>query len=154
VTAANERTVCVRFDERPYEWRVITDSRGWEDLIDDVLSPPSAERPWWVHGQRSLAVGEPHDPSEASTLLLVTVSAKGGAGYYREMPNGVISGWVTRNPQPLSDPPVLAFSAQGGTTFPSDAVIELSELRRAIEEFLHTGHRPESVAWQESEWIQ
>lgn len=154
VTAANERTVCARFDDRPYEWRAITDSRGWADLVDDVLSPPPAERPWWVHGQRSLAVGEPHDPNEGSTLMLVTVSARGGAAYYRDMPNSVVRGWVTRNPHPLSDPPALAFSAQGGTAFPPDAVVELNELRRVVEEFLNTGSRPECIAWQESEWIQ
>ncbi|MGH8574972.1 MAG: hypothetical protein ACREX8_20745, partial [Gammaproteobacteria bacterium] len=128
MTAASERTVCVRFDDRPYEWRAITDPRGWADLVDEVLSPPPVERPWWVHGQRSLAVGEPHDPSEGSTLLLLTVGAKGGAAYYREMPNGVVRGWVTHNTHPFSDPLILAFSAQGGATFPSDAVVELSEL--------------------------
>jgi Immunity protein Imm1 len=154
VTATNERAVSVRFDDRPYEWRAVLDQRGWDDLVDDVLSPPPEDRPWWVNGQRSLAVGEPHDPGEGSTLLLVTVSTEGGAAYYRDIPDGVVHGWVTRNAHPFPDPPVLAFSAQGGTAFPSDAVIGLDELRAAIEEFLITGSRPRCVAWQESEWLQ
>jgi len=154
VNAAPEHTICVRFDERPYEWRTVTDSRGWAALVDEVLSPPSADSPWWVRGHRILSVGDPHDPSDGPTLLLVAVSAGGGAAYYRDMPNGVVNGWVTHNPHPISDAPVLAFSAQGGTSFAPDAVIDLDDLRQALDEFLSTGRRPRCVAWQESEWIQ
>lgn len=146
--------MCVRFDERPYEWRAVTDSRGWADLVDEVLSPPPTGSPWWVRGHRTLSVGDPHDPRDGPTLLLVAVSANGGAAYYRDMPNGVVQGWVTHNPDPISDAPVLAFSAQGGTSFTPDAVVDLGDLRRAIDEFLETGRRPQCVAWQESEWIQ
>jgi hypothetical protein len=154
VTAVTERTVCVRFDERPYEWRTVTDSRGWADLIDQVLTPPPVDSPWWVHGHRILSVGDPHDPTEGLTLFFVAVGAGGGAAYYRDMPNGVARGWVTHNPDPAPNAPALAFSAQGGTSFTPDAVVDLDDLRRVIDEFLESGRRPECVAWQEAEWIQ
>jgi hypothetical protein len=146
--------VSVWFDDRPYEWRVVTDPRGWPALVDEILTPPPADGPWWVRGHRVLSVGAPHDPREGSTFLLVAVSAVGGAAYYRALSDGgEVEGWVSHNSEPMPGAPALAFSAQGGTHFPPEAVLGMDDLRRAIGEFLG-GVRPQSVDWRVSEWVQ
>lgn len=150
------RVVFVRFDDRPHEWRSVRDPRGYRQLVDDIMSEPAANSPHWVRGHRDIIVGDDcgRPDSDTATILSVVVNNGYGAAYYRDVADGVVSGWVAENPEPFPNPPRLVFSSQGWNAFPATAVLSRTHLRELVEEFVTTGHRPECVTWQDSEWIR
>lgn len=161
MTSVATRVASVHFDERPHEWRSVHDPRGYAHLVADILTPPPADSPAWVRGHRIIIIGEhPYDPAstEATPMLLLAVGtthdATVGPAYYRQVGDDGISGWVTVNPDPVSDVPEFAFSAQGWNSFPTTAVLNHQQLRTLVTEYLETGHRPESVPWRQSEMVQ
>jgi hypothetical protein len=145
----------VNIDDRPFEWRMVRDQRGFAPLVDAIMTEPAVNRPNWVHGLRTIIVGELHDPASYDGPILIVVVDQGyGAAYLRETRDGMLNGKVTKNPHPVLDPPVLAFSNQGWNSFPKDSIITQEELRTLVFEFLETGQCPTGVDWQESEFIQ
>lgn len=90
----------------------------------------------------------PQRGRSSRSVLVVTVNRGWGAGYFRNPDNWA---WITRNPQPTTEPPDLLFDPEAGTDFPPGAAIPVGHLRRAIEEYLQTGQRPTYVTWQEAE---
>jgi hypothetical protein len=95
----------------------------------------------------------PHAPGWVpETVLVVTVHRGWGAAYYREHDDaGQGWAWITRNPRPSAEVPDLLFDPEAGANYPADAAIPVSQLRRAIEEYLRTGERPTCVEWKEAD---
>jgi hypothetical protein len=158
MTSVASQVASVHYDERPHEWRAVHDPRGYQQLVDDAVSPPPADSPVWVRGHRMIVVSEhPYDPASAelTPMLLVAVTADCGAAYVREVDHGIVTGWVTNNPSPIPNAPEIPFASQGWASFPAAAVLTTDQVRALVTEYVATGgQRPSSVAWQASELMQ
>jgi hypothetical protein len=90
-------------------------------------------------------------------LVYLTVAADGPVGaahfydHYAEQTRDAAVVTAGREPAPGSEP--LMFRPDAGITFPSNAVVTRDELRRLMVEFVLTGTRPASVAWQSVDFV-
>ena len=115
-------------------------------LVDEVLVNESCE----LGVQRVLYAQDitgSHTPGWfADTVLVATVNGKWGAAYYRGPDR---QAWIIHTPQAPFGAPELIYDPYNGSTFPSNAVTPVDQLRAVVEEYLETGGRPTCVQWQE-----
>ncbi|HEV2782124.1 MAG TPA: Imm1 family immunity protein [Actinophytocola sp.] len=124
--------------------REVFAAHEFDRLVDAALVDGGgvAQRVVWAQ-----AIPDPYPRGWVpETVLVVTVRESWGALYYRGNDHRA---WITENPQPSPDAPVLIFDDQAPADFPADAVLPVDQIRAAVEEYVHTGERPTCVRWRE-----
>ena len=72
-------------------------------------------------------------------------------GPHPEVPAGFeVAAWVSKTDAVLADAPTFYLDKATRTEFPADAVIPLSLVHQALQEFRVTGERPTCIDWQPS----
>ncbi|GAB3552722.1 Imm1 family immunity protein [Actinopolyspora lacussalsi] len=136
-------------DEREYAER---DERKRE-LVEKLLRPPRQGRACQLYVWDRPYENE-EEPGPYSGIRVVTSAddEMGVLNYTEEDEEGQLSSWQTRSGDPDPQAPVLRFDLGSPLAFPADSVLGFAELRAALDEFVRTGARPESVHWQQARW--
>lgn len=124
-------------------------------LVERLLRPEHPARARHLYAwDRPYESEEVPGPYRQVRLVTEPDSELGVLNYTEETEDGELLSWHTRNPEPVSEAPILRFDAGSALTFPRDALLSFGELRTALAAFAHDGERPDSVQWQQARWGQ
>lgn len=129
--------------------RYATEPGEVTDVLRAVLSGERARGAFLYVWDRPFDKTTDARPGHQMRVNLDATGQRGAINYVVEGEHG--GAWDTLNPHPSAEASTVWFDATTPTPFRSSAVLPVSEIQQAVEEFVRTGRRPERVQWQQAQ---